>query len=129
MEDLLEQIDSALDRGLEIKINFGNKKRDDLTLDNIEGIIEESIQRKSDRFGKSITTLEKLKEKLKENLKYVPPIHTKLILIDNAVLIIGSNNWLSNKNNEKDEISLITTDPGSIKYINDSYIKQKGENL
>ena len=59
---------------------------------------------------------------------YAPPIHAKILIIDNKYMCIGSHNWLSNagKTNEKQraiEGTKITTNKESIDYVKEEYFK------
>ena len=57
----------------------------------------------------------------KENFVYYPPLHAKIIIVDDEYMFMGSHNWLSNagKTEEKKraiEGTIITTSSDSISY-------------
>ncbi|WP_390905309.1 phospholipase D-like domain-containing protein [Paenibacillus melissococcoides] len=48
----------------------------------------------------------------------MPPLHSKVLLIDNKILFIGSHNWLSNQGKStREEISYLITDRQAIAYV------------
>lgn len=72
-----------------------------------------------------------LKEQLGVNIIHFPPIHTKLLLIDNRYMFIGSHNWLQNSgkgNNQYKEMSCLVTSDDSIMFVKDRYIDRFFEN-
>ncbi|OPX42466.1 viral (superfamily 1) RNA helicase [Ruminiclostridium hungatei] len=101
-------------------ICFGYHKTN-YTLEQVDKIVEK------DNFGDnagSMYAINKLKEVLKEDLKYIPPIHTKALIIDDEFMLIGSHNWLSNsgsRNNAKDEISCVVVNKEMIEYVKRRY--------
>lgn len=103
-----------------ILICFGYNKTKH-TLEQVEKIVE--VDNFGDKAG-SMEAINKLKEALKENLKYMPPIHTKALIIDEEFMLIGSHNWLSNsgsRKNAKDEISCIVFDKEMIEHVKRRY--------
>ncbi|MNN73601.1 hypothetical protein D3C81_1897330 [compost metagenome] len=61
---------------------------------------------------------------LKDQLAYVPPIHSKILLVDDQFLFIGSHNWLSNKGKRnRDEISCLLTKRESVEYVRKQYLE------
>lgn len=119
--EFLENISQLKNDNREITICFGYNKTD-YNLDDIERIV------KKDNFGggleKDIDVIRKIHELLEEKLKYIPPIHSKVLIVDDILMIIGSHNWLSNKGgypSSKDEVSCIIYDQDAIKYIKRRY--------
>lgn len=119
-DELIELIKQKVKNDNKFLICFGYKKTK-YTLENIEKIVE------ADNFGDKVgirESIKKLKETLKENLKYSPPIHTKALIIDDEFMLIGSHNWLSNsgsRKNAKDEISCVLVDKEMIEYVKNRY--------
>ena len=88
--------------------------------------IEKIVER--DNFGKNtdkdVETIKMIYSELSDKLKYIPPIHSKVLIIDDILMIIGSHNWLSNsgkQRQEKDEVGCIITDTKAINYIKKRY--------
>jgi len=99
---------------------FGYHKTN-FTLEQVDKIVEK------DNFGDnagSMYSINKLKEVLNKDLKYMPPIHTKALIIDDEFMLIGSHNWLSNsgsRKNAKDEISCVVVNKEMIEYVKRRY--------
>ena len=56
-------------------------------------------------------------------LRYDPPSHVKLLLVDEQYLFIGSLNWLYNSGeSEQREISCLITNPDTIAYVREKYL-------
>ncbi|MNZ96091.1 hypothetical protein D3C78_1152710 [compost metagenome] len=72
-------------------------------------------------------SISKLKEVLGEALQYIPPIHTKILLVDDKYLFIGSYNWLSNNGefSKRDEVSCLIVEASMIQYLKERYIHIK----
>lgn len=102
----------------EFYICFGYNKSN-YTLDQIDKIVEK------DNFQDiegSYNSIKNLKDILNDNIKYMPPIHTKALIIDDEYMLIGSHNWLSNSGgNNRDEISCIVCDQEMIEYVKKRY--------
>lgn len=125
--NFLNKIQALIESGKEIQICFGYKPTR-YNLSEIEKIVN------YDNFGKGldkdIKSIEKLYELLKDKLHYVPPIHSKILIIDNKRMILGSHNWLSNKGTssmKRDEISCIIYDENAIGFIQNRYKIDKQE--
>ncbi len=67
--------------------------------------------------------IRRLRELLGDQLKYLPPSHVKLLLVDDKYLFIGSLNWLYNsgKTTQK-EISCLLSDPDTIQYVKERFV-------
>ncbi len=119
--DFLESISKFKKDGKSICICFGYNKTN-YNLNEIEKIVER------DNFGKNtdkdVETIKMIYSELSDKLKYIPPIHSKVLIIDDILMIIGSHNWLSNsgkQRQEKDEVGCIITDTKAINYIKKRY--------
>ncbi|MBM7645971.1 hypothetical protein JOD45_002196 [Scopulibacillus daqui] len=124
---LFEKLKWALDHNKQVSIMFGYNKTN-ATLEEIEKIYKAdvSFNRKNALKNKEryIRVLRFLKCRLENRLIYRPPLHTKLLLVDDQYMLIGSHNWLSNDGshaNRKDEVSVIVTDKMSIDYVKSHY--------
>ena len=119
-DEMIGLIKQKTDKNNQFCICFGYNKTK-YTLDQVEKIVE------VDNFGDKpghLEAINKLKDALKENLKYSPPIHTKALIIDEEFMLIGSHNWLSNsggRKNAKDEISCVIIDKEMIEYVKRRY--------
>lgn len=116
-KDFLEDIRQFIGRNGKVEICFGYNKTH-YSLSEIDKIVEK------DNFGsyseKTIQAIQELHTLLNNNLSYTPPIHTKVLIIDEKFMILGSHNWLSNKGaykNSKDELSCLVCDPEAIQFV------------
>lgn len=119
-DGMIELVRQKINNNNQFCICFGFNKTK-YTLDQVEKIVE--VDNFGDRAG-HLEAINKLKEAIKENLKYSPPIHTKALIIDEEYMLIGSHNWLSNsggRRNAKDEISCIIIDKEMIEYVKRRY--------
>jgi len=109
-------LNAAKDRQADVRVRFGYSSSK-LTLNEIDKIVERdnySFKNKEAIKG----ALKELYSKLGESLVYMPPLHTKVLLIDNKILFIGSHNWLSNPGKlAREEISYLITDQRAIEYV------------
>lgn len=117
----LHSLQESIERGVDIRIGFGYKPSK-FTLADIDKIVQ------LDNFGsgleKTQEAIEELFRILQDQLAYVPPIHSKILLVDYQFLFIGSHNWLSNKGRQKrDEISCLLTKQESIEYVRKQYLE------
>jgi len=119
-DEMLELVRHKINDENQFAICFGYNQTK-YTLDQAEKIVE------ADNFGDKkghLEAINKLKDIIKENLKYSPPIHTKALIIDEEFMLIGSNNWLSNSGGGKiarDEISCIIDEKEMIDYVKRRY--------
>ncbi len=119
-DEMIELVRQKIDNNNQFCICFGFNKTK-YTLDQVEKIVE--VDNFGDRAG-HLDAINKLKDAIKENLKYSPPIHTKALIIDEEFMLIGSHNWLSNsggRRNAKDEISCVIIDKEMIEYVKRRY--------
>lgn len=120
-ESFRHSLQESMNRGVDIRLGFGYKPSK-LTLADIDKIV------KLDNFGGNLElTLEAIEElyKLLQNrLAYVPPIHSKILLVDDQFLFIGSHNWLSNKGKQnRDEVSCLLMKQEAISYVQKRYLE------
>ncbi|MNY05998.1 Cardiolipin synthase A [compost metagenome] len=116
-----QSLQESLNRGVDIWIGFGYKPSK-FTLEEIDKIVQ------LDNFGSNLENtreaIEGLFGMLKDQLAYVPPIHSKILLVDDQFLFIGSHNWLSNKGKRnRDEISCLLTKRESVEYVRKQYLE------
>jgi superfamily I DNA and/or RNA helicase len=126
----IEKIRSYVETGNKYKIYFGNKKLK-YSLSSREDI--KNIIKKDSRYA---TTTEKIEDEvdmilsiqtiLGEDLVYKPPMHTKILIINNKYMVIGSHNWLcknGSRSNSPHELSCIVEDKSMIDYIHNEILK------
>lgn len=119
-DEMIELVRQKINNNNYVGICFGYNKTK-YTLDQVEKIVE--VDNFGDKEG-HVEAIKNLKDIIKENLKYFPPIHTKALIIDEEFMLIGSHNWLSNsgsRKNAKDEISCIIIDKVMIDYVKRRY--------
>lgn len=119
-DKMIELVRQKISNNYQFGVCFGYHKTK-YTLDQPEKIVE--VDNFGDRAG-HLEAINNLKDALKENLKYSPPIHTKALIIDEEFMLIGSHNWLSNSGstkNAKDEISCVVVDKEMIEYVKRRY--------
>lgn len=114
-------LQESIDRGVDIRIGFGYRPSK-FTLADIDKIVQ------LDNFGgeleKTCEAIKELFNMLQNRLTYVPPIHSKILLVDDQFLFIGSHNWLSNKGRQnRDEISCLLINRDSIDYVQKQYLE------
>jgi superfamily I DNA and/or RNA helicase len=109
-------LNAAKDRQVDIRVRFGYSSSK-LTLNEIDKIVERDNFHYGNKEAIKIA-LKELYSKLGQNLVYMPPLHTKVLLIDNKILFIGSHNWLSNPGKiAREEISYLITNKQTIAYV------------
>ncbi|MFS0858523.1 AAA domain-containing protein [Paenibacillus taichungensis] len=126
-DEFVELVQTALSKQVEVRIGFGYKGGKAVGLDHIPGIVE-----KDNSFGgndKIVISISNLKDVMGESLQYIPPIHSKILLVDDRYLFLGSHNWLSKsgkyKKNKRDEVSCLVTEDRMIQYLKERYIQVK----
>lgn len=119
--EFLEQIRVMREKNKIVKICFGYNKTK-YTIEQIDKIVER------DNFGKNKEShkkaIKELREILKDDLKYCPPLHSKILIVDNEFMVIGSHNWLSNRGmhvSAKDEMGCLIHDKSAIEFVNHRY--------
>lgn len=126
-DEFIENIKTFKSAKKDYNIVFGYKNSKD-TLNSQEEI--RSIIKRDNQFayGENLELEMKqllyLKKALGENLIYRPPLHTKVLIVDNEYLLIGSHNWLSKQGQRKgdrEEMTVIIQDEGMIEYIIKKY--------
>lgn len=117
----LENVSKFKAKDKSITICFGYNKTG-FNLHDLQEIVKKDNS--VENIEKDVFAIEKLYQKLGNKLKYIPPIHSKVLIIDDLFMIVGSHNWLSNSGkqaNIKDEVSCIITDLNAINYIKKRY--------
>jgi superfamily I DNA and/or RNA helicase len=123
----LKLISNTIKEGVKINICFGYKGKN-ISLDSIEDIKHILIENGGfyydiDKIAKSIFYM---KEELGVKIVYAPPVHTKLLLVDDIYMFVGSHNWLLNsgrgQNNDYKEMSCLVKSTDSIEYVKNRYI-------
>ncbi len=119
-EDMLREIEKKVQSGISIRVTFGYRAKN-CSLADIDQLVEKDIPwRQKDAAG-AIRALYKL---LGDSLKYAPPSHVKLLLVDDQYLFIGSLNWLYNSGKtDQKEISCLITNPDTIQYVKERYLE------
>ncbi|BBF43156.1 DNA helicase [Lachnospiraceae bacterium KM106-2] len=126
-DEFLSKISKLLQAKKEVTIRFGYRDSN-FTLNDIASIIETDNLRNSAEADKK--ALDNLYALLEDRLKYTPPLHSKILIMDDKIMIIGSFNWLSNSGTEKvtrDEVSCITNDEQAINFVKERYFKKAEE--
>lgn len=128
--DFIENIRSYVEAGKKYRIFFGNKKSRH-TLSSREEI--RSIIEKDSRFATTDTKIEdevdmilSIQSIIGEDLVYKPPMHTKILIINDRYMVIGSHNWLCKNGlgyNSPDELSCIVEDKSMIDYVRSEIMK------
>jgi len=118
-DSMLETIKQRIDCGVPIQITFGHKAVK-CSLDDIDDLVEKDIPWRREDAARVIRALQEL---LGDALRYAPPSHVKLLLVDNRYLFIGSFNWLFNSGKTKQkEISCLITNPNMIAYTKERFL-------
>lgn len=110
----------ALQNNTDIQIMFGYNKNPNASINDIDSIYDADVNNHYITKERYTEAVNHLMDQLQEGLKYKPPLHVKLLLVDKKYLIIGSHNWLSNKATQetpKEEISVVLTEKESIDYV------------
>ncbi|MEB9896432.1 AAA domain-containing protein [Bacillus cereus] len=115
-EKFFSLLKAAKERRIDIRIRFGYS-RTNYTLNDIDKIVEKDNFNYKNKETLKVA-LKELHSQLGQNLVYMPPLHSKVLLIDNKILFIGSHNWLSNQGKStREEISYLITDRQAIAYV------------
>ncbi|WP_236415654.1 AAA domain-containing protein [Paenibacillus sp. JJ-223] len=123
-DEFVSLVQAAMSRQVEVRIGFGYQGGKGIDLGNIPGIVKRDNSYGD--YDKNVKSVSTLKEVMGESLKYIPPIHSKILLVDDRYLFLGSHNWLSKLGKHKrDEISCLVTEDRMIKYLQERYIQEK----
>ncbi|MBD2846628.1 hypothetical protein IDH44_15620 [Paenibacillus sp. IB182496] len=110
------QLSAAQERQVEVKVQFGYN-RSAYSLDQIDKIVELDNGSYRNKIH-TVAAARQLHSRLGGHFVYKPPLHTKLLLLDDQILFIGSHNWLSNAGKQaREEISYRVTDKLTIAYV------------
>lgn len=123
-DPFIDKIKVHIEEGKKYKVIFGNKKTSH-TLSSREEI--RSIVKKDSRFANKDEKIEdevemllSMKRVLGEDLVYKPPMHIKILVVNNRYMVIGSHNWLCKNgtgHNSPDELSCIVEDESMLAYV------------
>lgn len=123
-QEFLQALHDLHNKDRKIQITFGYHKQN-FTLKEIDKIVQR------DNFGnglaKDIEAIQSLYNLLKDALLYRPPLHSKIVIVDHEIMIIGSHNWLSNKGastQAKQETSCIIHDKEAINYVIERFFEK-----
>lgn len=129
-DDFIEKLKRYVEKGKKYKVFFGNKKSTH-TLSS-----REEIKRIVEKDSRYATTDQKINDEVEmimsiqraigKDLVYKPPMHIKVLIINNRYLVIGSHNWLCKNglgHNSPDELSCIVEDESMIAYIRSEVMK------
>jgi len=121
-ENMIEAIEEKVMGNVPIHITFGHKAVD-CSLDDIDTLVARDIPWRKESAASVIRALQRL---LGNRLRYSPPSHVKLMLVDNRYLFIGSLNWLFNSGKtEQKEISCLITNPNTIAYVKERFLPEQ----
>ena len=132
-EDFLKEIQRLKENKCIVKIVFGYKKGQ-TQISNAEELVDELEKTNSLGYAtkKSILYIAQKLYKIlgKENFIYAPPIHAKIVIVDNKYMFIGSHNWLSNAGKTEERLraiegTKITTSKESITYVKENIFNCK----
>lgn len=116
---MLETIKDKVSHSIPVRITFGYRASH-YSLEDIDAIVEKDIPWNKASSAQAIRALRAL---LGDNLKYAPPSHVKLLLVDDQYLFIGSLNWLYNSGKtEQKELSCLVTSADMINYVKKEYL-------
>ncbi len=126
-DEFIENLKNFKAAKKDYNIIFGYKNSKDTlnTDEEIRSIIKRDNQFAYDKnLELEMKQLLNLKEVMGEKLMYRPPLHSKVLIVDNEYLLIGSHNWLSKqgqKKGDREEMTVIIQDEGMIEYILKKY--------
>ena len=119
-DELLNTIGQKLKAGIPIHITFGYRAAG-CSLENIDALVEKEIPWNKAGAAEAIRAL---KLRLEEKLRYLPPSHVKLLLVDDRYLFIGSLNWLYNSGKtQQRELSCLVTNKDTIRYVRQRFLE------
>lgn len=124
-DEFIDNIKNFYSKSKKYNIVFGYMKSKDTlnTKDEIKKIVKRDNNFPVD-IDKEAERILKLQSVMGDNLIYSPPLHTKVLIVDNEFLLIGSHNWLAKQGQRKgdrEEITIIVDDLGMIEYINEKF--------
>ncbi|PDO10700.1 MAG: hypothetical protein BLM47_05690 [Candidatus Reconcilbacillus cellulovorans] len=123
---LLSVLKAAKMRGVDVRVVFGYRGGQGISLENLRRLIEVEYEGRTD--GENAEqAIQALRDCLGHALRYRPPLHVKLMLVDSQVLWIGSHNWLSNRYGKSDEISYRIRDKDAIEYVKSRYFSDDAD--
>ena len=125
----LSKLEEFVKNGKKYKITFGyNKTKYSLSSSSeIKEIIAKDSAFKYDE-KREIEMILNLKNLLGDSLIYNPPLHAKVLIVNEEYLVIGSHNWLSKqgqRKNSKREVSCIVKNRSMAQFIREDIYKIK----
>lgn len=119
--DFLNRVETFLERGNKLRITFGFNKTN-YSLASKEEIAKIIAKDSAYKYIEEdeVKMMMSLKQLLKDSLIYNPPLHAKILIIDEAYLVIGSHNWLNKQGKRKDskrEVSCIVKNRSMAQFI------------
>ncbi|WP_417203454.1 AAA domain-containing protein [Acetoanaerobium sticklandii] len=122
----LSKLEEFIRNGNRYKITFGyNKTKYSLSSSSeIKEIIAKDSAFKYDE-EKEVDMILNLKNLLGDSLIYNPPLHAKVLIVNEEYLVIGSHNWLSKQGNSKREVSCIVKNRSMAQFIREDIYKIK----
>lgn len=125
----LSKLEEFIRNGNRYKITFGyNKTKYSLSSSSeIKEIIAKDSAFKYDE-KREVDMILNLKNLLGDSLIYNPPLHAKVLIVNEEYLVIGSHNWLSKqgqRKNSKREVSCIVKNRSMAQFIREDIYKIK----
>ncbi|QJC53546.1 hypothetical protein HGI30_19740 [Paenibacillus albicereus] len=120
-EDFFERLDRMQVRRASVRIRYGYSGKMALNDDLHQILKQDYYQLTPESKGLLKETLQKLYEKLKQDMAHMAPLHAKILLIDDEIMFIGSHNWLANKGYKREEISYLIRDRRAIAYVKERF--------
>ena len=119
---MLEAIRDKVENEIQVRIIFGYKA-EECSLEDIDKLVQQDIPWEKEA---SADVIRKLRILLGDGLKYEPPTHIKLLMVDDRYLFIGSLNWLYNSGKTaQKEISCLITNSDTIQYVKERFLNQR----
>ena len=128
-QSFLSKLEEFIRNGNRFKITFGyNKTKYSLSSSSeIKEIIAKDSAFKYDE-KREVDMILNLKNLLGDSLIYNPPLHAKILIVNDEYLVIGSHNWLSKqgqRKNSKREVSCIVKNRSMAQFIREDIYKIK----
>ena len=119
-DDFLALVDEKLRAQVPVHITFGHRAVN-CSLEDIDALVEKDVPWNKAGAAEAIRAL---KTQLEDRLRYLPPSHVKLLLIDDKYLFIGSLNWLYNSGKtEQKELSCLVTNSETVRYVKERFLE------
>ncbi|MCT4566574.1 MAG: AAA domain-containing protein [Maledivibacter sp.] len=129
-DNFIENIEKYVKKGKKYKVFFGNKKStyNLSSREEIKKIVEKDSRYATTdpKIDDEVEMIMSIQRAIGKDLVYKPPMHIKVLIINNRYLVIGSHNWLCKNGlgyNSPDELSCIVEDESMIAYIRNEVMK------